>query len=98
MLDQSGFARLRARFESALEAYQMTTGVTLAEHPLALQIQSCRSRESIATLLKSETRAFTDLRGSDRIMRSIESITSILSTLSETAILGEAIDLVRENA
>jgi hypothetical protein len=72
--------------------------MTLAEHPLAVEIQGCLSFESIATLLKNKALAFTDLHGSDRIGRSIESTTSILSTLSATTILGEAIDLVRKNA
>ena len=98
MADHSGSTRFRARFESALQAYKQTTGVTLAEHPLAVQLQNCHSDDSIIILLKYEARPFSDLPGNDRIMESIESIMSIVSTLCSTASLGEAIGLVRQNA
>jgi hypothetical protein len=81
-----------------LKAYQTTTGVTLAEHPLAIQVQSCHSVEAITTLLKYEARTFSNIQGSERVMKSIERAVSILSTLSTTATLGEAIGLVRQNA
>ena len=98
MTDHSGSTRFWARFMSSLQAYKQTTGVTLIEHPLTVQLQNCHSVESITTLLKYEARAFSDLTGSDRIMESIESIVSIVSTLCSTASLGEAIGLVRQNA
>ena len=100
MPDHSGSSRFRERFEAALRTYQTTTGVTLAEHLLAVQVQSCHSFESISTLLKYEARAFSNLQGSDNIMKSIESTVSILSTLSVTAstTLGEASNLVRQTA
>jgi hypothetical protein len=98
MLDHSGSSRFRERFEVALRTYQATTGVTLTEHPLAIQAQGCQSVESIATLLKDEARAFGNLQGSDKIMKSIESTVSILSTLPVTTTLGEASSLVRPNA
>jgi hypothetical protein len=94
----SGSTRFREIFEAALRTYQTTTGVTLTEHPLAIQVQSCRSVESIATRLKDEARAFGNLQGSDTIMKSIESTVSILSTLPVTTTLGEASGLVRQNA
>jgi hypothetical protein len=99
MPDQSGSARFRERFDSALLAYQKTTGLILAEHPLAVQVQSCHCVESITTLLKDEARAFSsfsNLQGSDNVIKSIESTVSILSTLSATASLGEAVGLVRQ--
>jgi hypothetical protein len=98
MTDHSWSTRFRARFMSALQAYKQTTGVTLIEHPLAVQLQNCHSDDSIIILLKYEARPFSDLPGSDRIMESIESIVSILSTLCASASLGEGIGLVRQNA
>jgi len=98
MADYSGSTRFRARFMSALQAYKQTTGVTLIEHPLTVQLQNCHSVESITTLLKYEARPFSGLLGSDGILTSIESIVSILSTLSSSAPFGEAIGLVRQNA
>jgi hypothetical protein len=103
MTDQSRFTSdtsLRARFESALQAYQQTTGVTLAEHPLTVQFQNPRSIacsiEYITIILQYETRASSNLLQTARIMKSIESIVSLLFTLSSTASFGDAIGLVRK--
>jgi len=86
----------RARLESALHAYEETAGVILAEHPLAVELQSCHSVESSATLLKYEAQSFGDPLGeSDRITRAIERIVSILFTLSSIN-LGDADSLVRQ--
>jgi hypothetical protein len=98
MPHHSGSTRFRERFEAALRTYQTTTGVTFTEHPLAIQVQSCHSVESIATLFKDEARAFNNLQGSDKIMKSIKSTVSILSTLPVTTTLGEASGQVRQNA
>ena len=98
MADQSRTSRFRAQFEFALQSYQTKTSVTLAEHSFAIQLQSCYSIESIITLLQNEARAFSDLLGSDLIMKSIESAVCVLSAISTTLSLDEAIDLVRQNA
>ena len=75
----------------------MKTGITLAEHPLAVQLlsQSCPSVESITTLVQDQVSAFGEFLGKDRLMQSTKSIVSIIHTLSATASLGDAIDLVR---
>ena len=98
MADQSRTSCFRAQFESALQTYQRETYITLAEHSLAIQLQSCHSVESIITLLQNEARAFSDLPRSDIIMKSIESTVSILSAISAAPSLDEAISLVRQNA
>ena len=99
MADQSGPTHLQAPFESALRAYEKKTGITLAEHPLAVQIQSCDSVESITTtLLQGELQAFNIFQESDRIVKSIKMIVSNLTTLSVTASLGDALGLVRQKA
>ncbi len=97
MGDHSG-TRFRARFESALRAYEKNAGVTLAEHPLAVQLQSCHTVESITTVLQGQARAFSGPRGSDTIMTLIKSIVSILTSVSDTASLDEAVGLVRRKA
>jgi hypothetical protein len=94
MADQSYSTRFRARFDSVLHTYQQTTGMILAGHPLAVQLQSCNSTRSIMTIFECETRASCDLLRSDRIMGALESIVSILFTLSTTASFGDAIGLV----
>ena len=98
MADQSRTSRFRAQFESALQFYQRETSVALAEHSLAIQLQSCHPVESIITLLQNEARAFSDLLGCDTIMKSIERTVSILSAISAALSLDEAISQVRQRA
>jgi hypothetical protein len=83
-----------AHFQGCLQAYQQTTGVTLAEHPVVVQLLNCNSLESITTLLLCEARAFNGFRGFDRMTKAIEGSVSILFTLSATASIGDAIDSV----
>jgi len=98
MANQTGSSRFRALFESAFQAYEKKTGISLAEHPLAVQLQSFDSVESITTLLQNQTQAFREFRGSDRVMKLIKDIASILATLSATASLGDSIGLVRQKS
>jgi len=84
----------QARLEDALHAYENTAGVILAEHPLAVELQSCNSVESSTTLLKYEAQSFGDPLGTDRISGPIERIVSMLFTLSSTN-LGDTVSLVR---
>jgi hypothetical protein len=98
MGDQSRSTHFRTLFESALQAYKEKTGITLIEHPLAVQLQSCRSVESITAVLQDQIRASNDFGGNDRIMKSIKSIISITSTLSATAALDWVNGLVCQKA
>jgi hypothetical protein len=89
----------QALFKSALQAYQTKTGITLVEHALAVQLQSCHSVESITTtLLQGEVQAFSTLQENDKTMISIKTIVSNLTTLSAMASLGDAVGLVRQKA
>ncbi|SRR5216683_2524815 len=96
MGDHSGSARFRVLFEPALQAYEKKTGITFAEHPLALQLHSCHSIESINSVLLGEALAFGEFRRSDRVIKSIKNTVSILSTLFATASLDDAMGLVRQ--
>ena len=96
MSDQSGSFRLQALFRSALEDYEKQTNISLAKHPLAEQLESCHSVESISSLLQHHARAISELRGSDRILKSIKSIVSFLYKFSATAAFGDDIGLVRQ--
>ncbi len=99
MAHQAGPAHFQPSFDSALRAYQEKTDITLAEHPLAVQLQSCDSAESIITiLLQGEPPAFSNFQEKDRITKSIKTIVSVLTTLSATASLGDALGLVRQTA
>jgi hypothetical protein len=86
--------RFRALFDAALQDYEKTTNVTLSFHPLATQVQSCQSAESITAILQAQAPAFGESQGIDRTMKSIKGIVLILTRLSATSFLGNAIDLV----
>jgi ferritin len=94
MSGHSGPARFHQLFESALQHYEKTTNIILAEHPLAEQLQNYHSVESITTFFQDHARKFGDFSGIDRIMKSIENIVSVLCMLSATAALGDSVHLV----
>ena len=96
MADQSGPARLKALFESALQAYEKETRVSLDQHPLAVNIQHCQSVDRITTLLQGQVQSFNDFRETDRMMRAIKITVSNLTPLS--AFLTNTIGSVRQRA
>jgi len=82
MGDQSESTSFHALFDSAFQAYEEKTGITLADHPLAIQLQSCHSVESMTALVLDQISAFNEFRGKDRLMKLVTSILSILTMLS----------------
>jgi len=97
MADQPGHTRFQALFDSALQAYEQKTSITLAEHPLAVQLQSCDSVESIIALLLDQARSFSNFRESDRIIKSIKTTISILNPLSVATSFASTFGLVCQN-
>jgi hypothetical protein len=111
MSDHPGSSRFRVLFEAALQQYEKQTEIPLAKHPLAEQLvpsrirslpsflplllQNCDSVESVIAVLQEQVRAFSEFRGSDRIMKSLKGVVSVLSTLSAVADLSDSIGLVR---
>jgi hypothetical protein len=49
MTDPPGPSHFRALFEAALQDYEKQTGVTLAKHPLAGQLENRKSVESVTS-------------------------------------------------
>ena len=94
MSDNLQSSRLEALFESAIHDYEQQTGIPLADHPLAEQLQNCQSVDSITTLLQEQARAFSEFRGSDKIMKSLKSIVSALSRVSAVAAVGHNVGVV----
>ena len=94
MSDQPGVSHFQVLFESALLDYQRQTGIALANHPLAEQLQTCHSAESITALLQEQLLAFGVIRESDKIMGSLKNVVSVLSKISATAALGQGIGTV----
>jgi hypothetical protein len=89
MSDQPGLSHFQVLFESALQDYERKTGITLTNHPLAERLQTCHSAESVTALLQEQTRALGEFRESDKIMRSLKNVVSVLSKISATAALGK---------
>jgi hypothetical protein len=95
MADHSGTIRVRELFESAFQAYEKEAGVTLIEHPLAIQLQSCDSVECITALLQAQAQAFGESPGIDKVMKPIRNTVTSLTRLSATASLTLDMSLVR---
>ena len=94
MSDQPGPSHLQVLFEAALQDYEEQTGIVLAKHPLAEQLQSCDSVESVTAVLREQAHAFSEFRGGDKVMKLLKNTVSILHKLSASADLGQAIGLV----
>jgi hypothetical protein len=94
MSDQSESSPFQALFQSALHDYEKQTGIRLANHPLAGQLQNCQSLESVTNLLQEQARAFNEFREGDKIMKSLKCLVSALSKVSATASLGHDIGMV----
>jgi hypothetical protein len=62
---------------------------------MAQQFQNCDAVESITALLQGQTQALGVLKGSDRMTKSLNSVVSIMCSLSAFTVLGSATDLVR---
>jgi len=88
MAHQSESAGFQARFDPALQAYEKKTGVSLAQHPLAIELQSCDTVEAITALFQDQAQAFSDFQGSDKIMKSIKMTVSILSKIASVNAFG----------
>jgi hypothetical protein len=96
MSDQSKLSPLKVTFESALQDYENETGIALAQHPLAEQLQNCHSLESITALLQAQAQALGEFKGSEKIMKSLKNIVSVMFSLSASATFDDAVGLVRQ--
>src|SRR6266851_10278584 len=93
---ESTASHCRALFDIALRAYEKKTSITLAQHPLTLQLRNCHSVESIASFLQDQIPLSSDSRGSNRVIALIRCTISILSNLSAASALAWANDMVCE--
>jgi hypothetical protein len=84
-----------ALFEAAMTDYEKKTGIALDKHPLAEQLQSCDSVESVATVLREQTQAFSEFREKDKVLKPLKRVLLVLHTLSAAANFGQDIGLVR---
>jgi len=95
--DPSG-SRLDLLFDAALQSYANQTGTTLADHPLAVKFQECRSVNSVMKLLQEHARTLTEFRGDNgKVMKSLKRVVHILYALSTSTTLNEGIVMVRRS-
>jgi len=83
MADQSGSISFQWLLESALR-YEEMTGITLSRHPLASQLESCNSVEDFGKLLEDNAK---DVRESERIIKPMKTIVSILKPLTSVSLV-----------
>ena len=82
--------------EAALHDYEKQTGTKLAEHPLAHQLETCDSVESVTALLQRQAPSSNKFRGDDsKAMKSLKRGVDVLYMLSATTLLGEGVGVVR---
>ena len=95
MSQPSSSTTLHALFDAALQDYKAKTGETLTDHPIAEQLETCQSVDSITAVLQERAQAFREFRGNDgKLMKAINSSVDVLCTPSITSALNVAIGLV----
>jgi hypothetical protein len=62
MSQPSSSSNFRMLFDAALQDYKDKTGNTLTDHPIAKQLETCESVNSIIAILHGQARAFVNLR------------------------------------
>jgi hypothetical protein len=87
MADHSG----STPFQQLSFEYQKKTGITLAQHPIAVDLQSCHSVEDITTLLQGRAQAVSDSRKMDGMMNTIKTIVTLLTPLSDATTLTDEV-------
>ena len=82
-----------AIFDAAATKYYSITRKRLETHPLAVQLDTCRSPEAVSNLLRTQAQVFRRFRKADeKLMAWLDPTVHIVFTLSAT--LGEGIGLV----
>jgi hypothetical protein len=85
----------RILFDAALQDYKDKTGNTLTDHPIAKQLETCESVDSITAILQEQARSFCEFKENDgRLMKALNSSVDVLCAPSISSALNEAIGLV----
>ena len=79
----SSDSRFQAIFQAALKSYQKQTKKDLLTHPLASQIQSCKSTTAILAILQDRVREFeTNSDGDERLTKWLSPTVNVLNAFS----------------
>jgi hypothetical protein len=94
-MSQPSSITLKALFDAALQDYKVKTGNTLTDHPIAKQLETCESVNSITTILQEQARSFREFRENDgKLMKALSSSVDVLCAPSISSALNEAVGLV----
>ena len=95
MSQPSSSTSFQGLFDAALQNYEKQTGTKLVEHPLAKELETCDSPESINIVLQKQAQNFRKFRGNDgKIMKFLGSSVDVLYPLFNSPALGNIISLV----
>ena len=85
----------RILFDAALQDYKDKTRDTLTDHPIARQLETCESVNSIAAILQEQAQSFREFKENDgKLMKALNSSIEVLCAPSISSALDEAIGLV----
>jgi len=94
-MSQPSSTTLQALFDAALRDYKDKTGNTLTDHPIAKQLETCESVDSIIAILQEQARSFREFRENDgKLMKALNSSVDVLCAPSISSALNEAVGLV----
>jgi hypothetical protein len=84
----------RILFDAALQDYKDKTGNSLTDHPIAKQLETCESVDSITAILQEQARGFREFRENGKLMKALNSSVDILCAPAIGSALNEAIGYV----
>ena len=80
-------------FVAAVKAYEKKTNKDLITHPLAAQLQACKSPDDILAILQGKVKEFDESRGADeRLSQWLDPTINVLFSFSAT--IGAGVGLV----
>ena len=95
MGQSSSSSTFRVLFNAALQDYKDKTGTSLVHHPLARQLETCKSVSSITAILQEQARIFREFRENDgKLMKALNSSVDVLCSPSISSTLNGAIGVV----
>ena len=95
MSQASSSTSFQGLFNATLQDYEHQTGTKLVEHPLAKQLETCDSAESIIVVLQEQAQKFRKFRGNDgKIMKFLKSSVDVLYPLFNNTVVTGLIGLV----
>ena len=89
-------SNFQAIFNTALVEYRKQTGEDLRNHPLASEIDSCDSADSIVNIFKEQAKTFDEFRKGDstKLVKWLEPVVKVLHALSKNDVLNDAVSHV----